>query len=356
MARPRARSLGIVLDGTPGALNAITDVAGVAIGHVTWIEGEGPGTRGRGPVRTGVTALLTRPRGDYDAVFAARAVLNGTGELTGTALIDEVGRLYGPIMLTNTNSVGVVRDATTAWLVDNDPDYLGALPVVGETWDGVLNDICGFHVKAEHARTALESATPGPVEQGCVGAGTGTVAYGYKGGIGTSSRVAGPFVVGALVQANHGLRHQLTIAGVPVGRRLPAAPAELERGSIIVVIATDAPLLPHQLARVARRGQLGLARTGSTSGPYSGDFFLAFSTANRPRRLIPPASHDADPKIVSVDTVADEHLQALFEATVEATEEAIIDALITAEEMTGFGGTVEALPADEVAAMLNRPT
>ena len=295
MGRRRARSLGITFDGTPGSHNAISDVPGVEVGHATLIEGDGPGQRGRGPVRTGVTAVLPRARGDHDSVFAAHSVLNGTGELTGTAAIDEVGQLYGPVMLTNTNSVGVVRDATTAWLVDHDPDYDGALPVVGETWDGVLNDICGFHVKAEHVHQALENAAPGAVELGCVGAGTGTVAYGYKGGIGSSSRRAGPFAVGVLVQANQGLRHQLVIRGVPVGRRLPRRSGDSDRGSIIVVIATDAPLLPHQLGRVARRGQLGLARTGSTGGPYSGDFFLAFSTPSRLRRRSSPAPAASSP-------------------------------------------------------------
>jgi len=295
-AAPRARDLGVPFDGTPGPLNAITDVAGVLVGQTTLISGDGPLVVGKGPVRTGVTAIL--PRG-ADSIarfsFAGWFSENGNGEMTGTTWIEESGFLEGPVMITNTHSVGVVRDAVVAWRVARGPadarGSLWSLPVVAETWDGELNDINGFHVKQEHVFQALDSARAGPVEEGNVGGGTGMICNGYKGGIGTSSRKLsdkdGGYTIGVLVQCNYGTRLNLRIAGIPVGREIPnddlrsSLPQDIvERGSIIVVVATDAPLLPHQLKRLARRVSLGLGRTGSIAGNGSGDIFVAFSTAN----------------------------------------------------------------------------
>ena len=297
---PRARDLGIPLEGTPGKLNAITDVAGVLVGHTTLIEGDGALEVGRGPVRTGVTAVLPRGR-KYDPVFAASYVLNGNGEMTGTIWVEESGFLEGPVCITNTHSVGVVRDAVIAWEVQNQifdpllPGLYWALPVVAETYDGVLNDINGFHVRREHVFAALDSATGGSVVEGAVGGGTGMICHGFKGGIGTASRQLGDeageaagYTVGALVQANHGARNLLTVAGVPVGQELTDLQVEKHdsplpppgTGSIIIVVATDAPLLPHQLKRLARRIPLGMTRVGGIGANTSGDIFIAFSTAN----------------------------------------------------------------------------
>ncbi len=345
IANPRARALGIPFDGECGPLNAITDVAGVEIGHTTLIRGNGRLIVGRGPVRTGVTAILPRGRRDAAPVFAGYFSLNGNGEMTGTAWIEESGLLTTPVMITNTHSVGVVRDAVIAWQVrQRKMTQPWSLPVVAETYDGLLNDIDGFHVTAKHAWTALDSACGGRVAEGCVGGGTGMIGYGWKGGIGTASRrlghKAGGYSVGVLVQLNCGRPSELMIAGVPVGHELrpdhdPFSSQEL--GSIIIVAATDAPLMPHQLKRIARRLTIGLARTGSVSGNGSGDLFIAFSTANA-----------AAPKQSDVETVKmlrNSRMDPLFTAAVQATEEAIVNALIAATPMTGINGyRIEALP------------
>ncbi|MEY2559494.1 MAG: D-aminopeptidase [Verrucomicrobiota bacterium] len=354
----RARALGIPFDGTPGPLNAITDVAGVEVGYTTLISGEGKLEVGKGPVRTGVTAILPRGRNSFDdPVYAGYFSLNGNGEMTGTAWIEESGFLEGPVMITNTHSVGVVRDATIAWRVaQTGPDPTGfswSLPVVAETWDGYLNDINGFHVKPEHAVNALNTAKGGPIGEGSIGGGTGMICYEFKGGTGTASRVLekknGGYIVGALVQANCGRRPGLTIAGVPVGKEITEnAVFSQDTGSIIIVIATDAPLLPNQLKRLARRASMGLARTGSVSGNGSGDLFLAFSTAN---------PHAADPAAPthSVTTVPNDRLDPIFGATVQAVEEAIVNALVANQSMTGRDNHhVDALPHDRVRELLKK--
>src|SRR5947208_5679491 len=287
--KPRARDLGVPFDGTPGPNNAITDVKGVEVGHTTLIAGAGKLVVGKGPVRTGVTAIHPRGKTSNDAVFAAWFTLNGNGEMTGTTWVDDSGFLNGPVMITNTHSVGVVRDAVIAWKVKHGtPDmegYWWSLPVVAETWDGYLNDINGFHVKPEDAFHALDSAHSGPVEEGNVGGGTGMICNEFKGGIGTSSRVldakAGGYTIGVLVQCNYGTRPNLRIAGVPVGKEIPEHPAYGEDvGSIIIVIATDAPLIPTQLKRLARKASLAPRRDGNYSRDGSGDIFVAFPTPN----------------------------------------------------------------------------
>ncbi len=352
--KPRARDLGVVFEGSPGPLNAITDVAGVAVGHTTLIRGDGPLKVGEGPVRTGVTAILPRASTPADAVFAAWFSLNGNGEMTGTAWVDESGFMEGPMAITNTHSVGVVRDAIVDWQVRRAAMKQSfALPVVAETFDGWLNDINGFHVRPEHLRQAIESATTGRVAEGNVGGGTGMSCYGFKGGIGTASRRlaadAGGHMVGALVQANFGRREQLMVAGVPVGREIgcervpcrtrPAPQPEARDGSIIIVVATDAPLLPHQLKRLTRRAAMGIARTGGTSGNGSGDLFLAFSTAN------PGAAGAAGAAAVSM--LPNDRMDPLFDATVQSVEEAIVNAMVAAETMVGRDGhRVVALPHD----------
>ena len=352
LPKPRARDLGVPFDGTPGPLNAITDVAGVEVGLVTLIEGDGPLVVGRGPVRTGVTAILPRGRLSNDPVMAGWFSLNGNGEMTGTTWVKESGFLEGAIFITNTHSVGVVRDASIAWALKKGATRQPwSLPVVAETWDGGLNDINGFHVRPEHVFRALDEARGGAVPEGNVGGGTGMICYGFKGGTGTASRKAADYTVGVLVQANHGRRPELRIAGVPVGAALPLAPArpgdDVEMGSIIIVVATDAPLLPHQLERLARRASLGLARTGATSGNSSGDIFIAFSTAN-PRAGV-------NPDVAQVEMLSNDRISPLFSATVEATEEAIVNALVAAETMTGANGrTVEALPHDRLKALLKQ--
>ena len=353
---PRARDLGVPFEGTPGPLDAITDVAGVEVGHTTLISGEGKLVVGTGPVRTGVTAILPRGKSSTDPVFAGWFPLNGNGEMTGTTWIEESGFLEGPVMITNTHSVGVVRDAAIAWRVERGgPDTSGdwwSLPVVAETWDGFLNDVNGFHVKPAHVSAALASAASGPVPEGNVGGGTGMVCYEFKGGIGTASRKlsqkAGGYTVGVLVQCNCGTRPQLRIAGVPVGLEIPDKPAsKQDTGSIIIVVATDAPLLPHQLKRLARRASLGLARTGSVSGNGSGDIFIAFSTAN------PGAAESSG--VRTVNMVPNDQMNPLFEATVQATEEAIVNALVAAETMTGRDNhTVVALPHDRLREVLKK--
>jgi len=350
-AKPRARDLGVPFDGRPGALNAITDVAGVEVGHTTLIHGEGKLVAGTGPVRTGVTVIFPRGRANHAPVFGGWFSLNGNGEMTGTAWLDEAGILDGPVGLTNTHSVGVVRDAIIQWQVRHaaKPEIWWSLPVVAETWDGWLNDINGFHVKPEHVFAALDSAAGGPVAEGSVGGGTGMICHEFKGGIGTASRVtAAGHTVGVLVQANYGLRGQLRIAGAPVGREIPeGALRPAETGSIIVVIATDAPVLPHQLKRLARRASLGLGRMGSVSGDGSGDIFLAFSTANAV-----PATRGQPGTVQMMNT---EDLNLLFTGVVEATEEAIVNALVAAEDMTGVEGRgIKALPHDRLRAVLKK--
>jgi len=362
--RPRARDLGVPFDGTPGPLNAITDVAGVLVGHTTLIEGSGKLIVGKGPVRTGVTAVLPRAPavmlGHF--AFAGWYAQNGSGEMTGTAWVEESGFLEGPVMITNTHSVGVVHDAVIAWRVAHGPadatDFWWSTPVVAETWDGWLNDINGFHVKPQHVVHAIDSAHGGAIEEGNVGGGTGMLCYGFKGGIGTASRrltdKQGGYTVGVLVQCNYsgGSRRNLRIAGVPVGREIPGKepytglPSELaEGGSLIVVVATDAPLLPHQLKRIARRVTLGLGRTGGIGGNDSGDLFIAFSTANLGANEL---GHLASLKMVPNDS-----LDPLFAATVQATEEAIVNAMVAATDMTGVDGhEVRALPHDQLRAVL----
>lgn len=361
--KPRARTLGIPFDGKPGPLDAITDVAGVEVGHTTLIQGEpGPLVVGQGPVRTGVTAILPRGKAGSldDPVFAGAFSLNGNGEMTGTAWVEESGFLEGPVVLTNTHSVGVARDSVVAWRIAHgraDPSgFFWSLPVVAETWDGWLNDANGFHVRAEHVFQALDAAAPGPVAEGNVGGGTGNIAYEFKAGIGTASRRLGGgragsdggWTVGVLVQANCGLRGQLTVAGVPVGRELPEGARRREEfGSIIIVVATDAPLLPHQLKRLARRAAMGLARTGSVSGNGSGDLVLAFSTANG-------GAGEAE-GVRAVRMLPNEEMNGLFTATVQAVEESIINALVAGVTMEGRDGhRVEAIPHDRLREVLRR--
>ena len=377
----RARDLGIPLDGTPGPLDAITDVRGVTVGHTTIIHGDGRLVPGKGPVRTGVTAILPRGRDDMSPVFAGWFSLNGNGEMTGTAWIDDYGLLFYPIAITNTNSVGTVRDALIEWGAARLPDALHCcLPVVAETWDGDLSDIFGFHVTKSHVFDAISAAKTGPVPEGSVGGGTGMQCLGFKGGIGTASRrlpgKAGGFTMGALVQCNFGLRDQLRIAGIPVGREVRveqpcydtrepldsalapdrctratgdavAAPRQTEHGSIIVVLATDAPLLPHQLKRIARRAALGIGRMGGIAGAGSGDLFLAFSTA-------PTGTADRR-GVASVQMLSDDVIDPVYEAAVQATEEAIINAMLAARTMTGANWyRVPALPHDGLREVLRR--
>jgi D-aminopeptidase len=358
----RARDLGVPFEGKTGPFNAITDVEGVSVGHSTIIAGEGRLEVGRGPVRTGVTAVLPREK-RFEPVFAGWSCLNGNGEMTGTTWVEESGFLEGPVMITNTHSVGVVHDAVIEWILRQralDPDVAEtywSLPVVAETYDGRLNDINGFHVKKRHAFEALEGATSGPVEEGNVGGGTGMVCHQFKGGIGTSSRRLGEeeggYTVGVLVQANYGSRELLTVAGVPVGREIPDLMPVINGGgggvggSIIVVVATDAPLLPHQMKRLARRVPLGIARVGGISSNGSGDIFVAFSTGN------PGAFRRGEASEVVM--LPNDGISGLFLATVRATEEAIVNALVAAETMTGIdGNTVYALPYDRLTGVLRK--
>jgi L-aminopeptidase/D-esterase-like protein len=353
----RARSLGIPFDGTAGKFNAITDVAGVEVGHATIIRGDGALVRGQGPVRTGVTAIL--PRGKhYDPVFAGYYALNGNGEMTGTAWVEESGYLESPIAITNTHSVGTVRDALIGWQIERKmfEEEDASLAVIAETYDGYLNDLSGFHVKKEHVYTALDGARSGLVAEGNVGGGTGMVCHQFKGGIGTSSRVLskqdGGYTVGVLVQANQGRRETLTIAGVPVGRELtdnmPLINSVLpgKDSSIIAIVATDAPLMPHQLKRLARRVPLGLARVGTMALNGSGEIFLAFSTAN---------AQTYAKKGAQIMTMDNESLNPVFEAVVQATEEAVVNALIAGRTMTGINGnTVYELPHERLRAVLKK--
>src|SRR5947199_1615767 len=358
----RARDLGIPFEGKPGKFNAITDVAGVELGYTTLMSGDGKLEVGKGPVRTGVTAILPRGHNSLnDPVYAGVFSLNGNGEMTGAAWIDESGFLGGPVLITNTHSVGVARDAVIAWRIKHGAadktGYWWSLPVVAETWDGWLNDINGFHVKPEDVWHALESAHGGPIEEGSVGGGTGMICYEFKGGTGTASRViemkdksnpAGTYTIGALVQANCGRRPQLTIAGVPVGKEIPGEVYKEETGSITIVIATDVPLLPHQLKRLAKRASLGLARTGSVSGNGCGDLFIAFSTAN-------PGAANPDPITHTIETIPNDRMDPIFTAVVQVTEEAIINALVDNQTMTGRDNhRVDALPHDRMRELLKK--
>ena len=346
-ARPRARDLGVPFEGTPGPLNAITDVTGVAVGHETIRRDLGDNRA----VRTGVTAILPRGRDSLKTmVYAGWSALNGNGEMTGTTWVEESGFLEGPVMITNTHSVGAVHEGVIRWrIAQGDPDatgYFWSLPVVAETWDGYLNDINGFHVRAEHAGAALDNAAPGPVAEGSVGGGTGMTCFEFKCGIGTASRLVlvggSQYTLGVLVQANFGRRSDLHVAGIPVGSKLPLEQSEQARSatgyapealsSIIVVIATDAPLLPYQLKRMARRAPLGLGVTGSTAHNGSGDIFIAFSTANA-------AAAGGEPDAV-IRSLLNEDLDGLFAATKQATEEAIINSLVAGRDMTGDQGHV----------------
>jgi L-aminopeptidase/D-esterase-like protein len=355
-ARPRARDLGVPFDGNPGQWNAITDVKGVEVGYTTLISGEGPLKVGFGPVRTGVTAILPRGKESRDAVFAGWFSLNGNGEMTGAHWVEDSGFLDGPVMMTNTHSVGVVHDAVIQWKVKRGEadmeGYWWSLPVVAETWDGYLNDINGFHVTAQDAIHALDSAKGGPVTEGNVGGGTGMICNEFKGGVGTSSRALsaknGGYVVGVLVQCNYGDRDELRIAGIPAGREISAPKIwNQDTGSIIVVVATDAPLIPIQLKRLARRASLGLGRDGSYSGDGSGDLFIAFSTAN-PRAISPKGVHQ-------ISMLPNGRLDPLFLAAVQATEEAVINAMVAADTMTGINGhVVSGLPHDKLREVLKK--
>ncbi len=359
----RARDFGISFGGTPGKFNAITDVPGVEVGYTTLISGEGKLEVGKGPVRTGVTAILPRGHASLnDPVYAGFFSLNGNGEMTGTAWVDESGFLEGPIIITNTHSVGVARDAVIAWRVNHGAadktGYWWSLPVVAETWDGWLNDINGFHVKPEDVWHALDTAHGGPVEEGSVGGGTGMICYEFKGGNGTASRkidlrvskngTARTFIVGVFLQANFGRRPQLAIAGTPVGKEIPGEVYKEESGSCIAVVATDAPLLPNQLKRLARRVSLGLARTGTISGNGSGDLFIAFSTAN-------PNTANPDQVTHDVQTIPNDLMDPLFAGVVQATEEAVVNALVDNHSMTGRDNhRVEALPHDRLRQIMKR--
>ncbi|HEV2107324.1 MAG TPA: P1 family peptidase [Thermomicrobiales bacterium] len=360
-SRPRLRGLGIGLGRmAPGRWNAITDVPGVRIGHVTLVHGEGPLVVGHGPVRTGVTVVIPRGEIEEEPVFAAHHVLNGNGEMTGTAWIAESGLLTTPVALTNTHSVGVVRDALIAYRVARTGNLAAwSLPVVAETWDGFLSDINGMHVKPKHVFAALDAAASGPIAEGNVGGGTGMICHGFKGGIGTSSRALteeiGGWTVGVLVQANYGQRRLLRIDGVPVGEAIPASmvptpgPPPQGTGSIIVVVATDAPLLPLQCRRLAQRATLGIGRAGGLGENGSGDLVLAFSTGNR------GLSPESGNKPISVNMLPHPAMNPLFEAVVEATEEAIANALCAAVTMRGVDGRVaHALPLDRLQEAMLR--
>ncbi len=356
--RPRARALGLPFDGRPGPANALTDVPGVTVGYTTLIEGSGPLVVGSGPVRTGVTAILPRPPGDLLVpVFAGLFSANGNGEMTGSHMIAETGAMTLPVTITNTHACGIARDATIDWINRTAPGALDdawGLPVAAETYDGFLNDINGRHLRAEHVAAAIDGAAGGPIEEGSVGGGTGMVCFGFKGGSGTASRIvdhpAGPFTIGCFVQANFGPRRNLTIRGRRLGPDL-AEPALIDRtparekSSIIGVIATDAPLLPHQLTRLARRAPLGVALTGGYAYHSSGDIFLAFSTANGDALTAPKTG------VARTTFLPDSALDPLFDAVVQTVEEAILNAMVANQDMEGRDGNfVPALPRDRVAA------
>ncbi len=353
----RGRELGLPFAGKPGPFNAITDVAGVEVGTTTLISGEGPLIVGKGPIRTGVTAIL--PRGRAKAHFPCAAgyyAFNGNGEMTGVVWIEECGELQTPITITNTHSCGVTRDATIRWMVANEigigQDW--NLPVAAETYDGLLNDINGFHVTAEHTMAALDGARGGAVELGSVGGGTGMICYDFKAGNGSSSReveIEGKAnMVGVFVQANFGAREQMTILGVPVGRHIKAAKLRgRDQGSVIAIVATDAPLQPHQLKRLARRVPMGLARTGTVGNNSSGDIFLAFSTANE------QAYESGGTKLRNASFLRNDAIDPIFNAVVEAAEEAVIDSMVCNQTMVGRdGNTSHALPLDQVMALMKK--
>jgi D-aminopeptidase len=365
--KPRSRDLGVPFDGITGKFNAITDVRGVEVGYSTIISGSGKNIVGKGPVRTGVTAVFPRGKAQkFSPVFANWYSLNGNGEMTGTTWITESGFLETPIMITNTNSVGVVRDAVLKWYVDTDwykgEDWWYTYPVVAETYDGFLNDIYGFHVKEEHVLEAINNAASGKIAEGNVGGGTGMMCLGFKGGTGTSSRIVkvadSTYTVGVLVQANFGRKSSLTIAGVPVGKELmgilnnelklpPQSYRKEGDGSIIVVVATDAPLLPHQLKRIVNRVPIGIGNTGGIGTNGSGDIFIAFSTAN------PDAFQRYD--FSQVDMLPNDQIDPLLEATVQSVEEAIINAMIAAETMEGINGNKSyALPHNLLKEVLRK--
>ena len=379
----RARDLGVPFDGTPGARNAITDVPGVEVGYTTLISGDGtaPFVVGQGPVRTGVTAVLPRGKNSKDPVFAGFFSQNGNGEMTGSEWMQEGGFLEGPVMITNTHSVGVVRDAVIAWEVKHQPDqepkgvaeYPWSLPVVAETYDGGMNDVNGFHVHPEDTFHALDVAAGGAVAEGNVGGGTGMRCFGFKGGTGTASRVLtavqGGYVVGVLVQCNTGSRTQLRIAGVPVGQLVTGAPSPVgmgfptdpdrDVGSIIIVVATNAPLVSAQLDRLCKRATLGLGRVGGTSGDGSGDIFMSFSTANPLTDdigiRVPGALGEPANRVARIEMLHNDAMDPLFVATIQATEEAIVNAMVGAETMTGRGGRVlQALPHDQLRALMQQ--
>ena len=365
--KPRARDLGIPFNGTPGPLNAITDVQGVEVGYSTLISGEGKNVVGKGPVRTGVTAIFPRGKAQkFSPVYANWYSLNGNGEMTGTTWVTESGFLETPLMITNTNSVGVVRDAVLKWYVDTDwyrgEDWWYTYPVVAETYDGFLNDIYGFHVKEEHVLEAIENASGGKIAEGNVGGGTGMMCLGFKGGTGTASRVItikdSTYTLGVLVQSNFGGKRNFTLAGVPVGMELidtlnyefkapPSSRRQEGDGSIIVVVATDAPFLPHQLKRIAQRVPLGIGIVGGRGSNGSGDIFLAFSTANK--------GAFSRSETTSVETFPNDLISPFFDATTQAVEEAIINAMVAAETMVGINGnTAHALPHDLVIETLKK--
>lgn len=365
--KPRARDLGIPFVGTPGVFNAITDVQGVEVGYSTIISGKGENTVGNGPIRTGVTAIFPRGKAKkFSPVYANWYSLNGNGEMTGTTWVTESGFLETPIMITNTNSVGVVRDAVLKWYVDTDwysgEDWWYTYPVVAETYDGFLNDIYGFHVKEKHVLEAIENSSSGQIAEGNIGGGTGMMCLGFKGGTGTSSRVLkikdSSYTVGALVQSNFGAKRNLSIAGVPVGVALkdtlnsvfngpPKSRRQEGDGSIIVIVATDVPLLPHQLKRIAQRIPLGIGIVGGRGSNGSGDIFLAFSTANE-------GAFNRD-NIASITSMPNDLLMPVFEATVQVVEEAIINAMIAAETMEGINGnTSYAIPHDVLVETLKK--
>ena len=350
--KPRARDLGIPFEGTPGRHNAITDVDGITVGYSTIIEGDS--------ARTGVTIIHPRGQTNHDPVFAAWFPFNGNGEMTGSAWVEEGGFLEGPIGITNTHSVGVVRDTIIQWQVEQDKIFQGwSCPLVTETADGWLNDINAFFVKPEHVMKAIRNADSGQIEEGSVGGGTGMLCYEFKGGSGTSSRKLperlGGWTIGAFAQTNFGRRYQLTIAGVPIGQHLKdntlwtngENPFKQDDGSLIIVLATDAPLLPHQLKRLAKRAALGMARTGSLGGNGSGDIFLAFSTAH------PTAARGDEKGLTTIQALSNNFIDPLLMASAYATEEAIINSMIAAADMTGHKGvSVKALPHDQVRELM----
>ena len=367
--KPRARDLGLPFDGVTGEFNAITDVPGVEVGFTTLIQGEGAVEVGKGPIRTGVSAILPRGKGDMPGpIWAGHYNLNGNGEMTGTHWIHEAGYFISPICITNTHSVGMVHHATVGWMIDQYPgffldDHAWAMPVVAETYDGLTNDICGRHIKEEHVLQALNSAATGFVAEGNVGGGTGMITYEFKGGTGTSSRRvrigSEDYTVGILVQSNFGARKDLNILGVPIGRHMPenAVISEInahETGSIIVIIGTDIPMLPIQLRRVAKRAAIGIGRTGTAGGNYSGDIFLAFSVAND---IAWPSMHGDQPAAYALDFINDHYFDDIYRAVVQAIEEAVVNAMIAAEFMTTVkpaGYTVEAIDHNQLKAIMKR--